>query len=472
MTFSHRIVSLGLTAAVLAGGFSGAGVAETILPTSIDATAWTPLQDGPANSTQVAATSDPAGRLHVVTWSESAGSQLYQYRSIAADGAIATPISILSGWYGLDYPSLLVRGDGTLSLLFFGNRSGDTADPYSGVHTKRLTSDSAFATWTLDSVLYDGLPGLGFPGANAAALFGSDQEVVASAQGGVIRAFNLSTSTAIETTDRICCAYLANLSTVPSTGELVAGFYSNSHGDGGLFFQTVLPALGALTKAPDSGADPRVTVPLAKAGGSLYTAYSNESLPRGGVRIWKVGGAASERVDIPDSEGATGIILVSDGERLWVVWGVADGTSTTYARRSNRDRTAFGRPIKLDGPPGSLNTYFRSAVADRGHLDLFSTANGDANLGSYYARVGVPLEITGVRPTRLPRGAARYVRVLVTDGDNPVSGATVAATPGRRPVRTNSSGIARVQVGGRGRSATITATKTLYTPVTVQLPRR
>lgn len=426
---------------------------------------WVDLADGPSNSAQVATATDGAGLLHLVTWVDGGGSgNSYQHRTVSTDGSVSAATTILSTWEALNFPQLLSRADGTLSLLFFGSRNAFMGDPFSGVHTKRLTSDTTFTTWTLDPTLYDGDPGMAFPGANSGAIFSSTQEIVASTQSGVVRAFNLATLTAHETSARTCCAYLANLATDPSTGELVAGFYSNSDGDGGLFFQALLPALGAIVKAPGSGADPRVIVPLASNATALFSAYGNESRANGGVRVWKVG-TASEVIDIPQTDGATGILLVSDGTRFWAVWGFSDGTTNTYVARSNRSGTAFGRKIKILGPTNSASIFNRSAVATRGHLDLFTTASGDNPDGSRYARIGIPLEMT-VRPRRLGSGSSR-LRVKVTDGDNPVAGARVRA-PGSSAL-TNARGVAFVTVN-RARAA-IAASKAGYTSISVVMTR-
>jgi len=337
---------------------------------------------------------------------------------------------------------LLSRADGSLSLLFFGNRTGATSDPYSGYSLYRVTSDVSRTVWTLDPVVYDGAPGVGGQSANGGVVYSGNQEIGISIQGGDVRAFNIATATAVQSAARPCCAYLANGNILGSTGELVAGFYSNATDQAGVFFQALFPSVGTIWQAPGAELDTRVRVPLVSRGSDLYTAYVHGSISEG-VRVWKVGGDAGSYIDIPGTKGAIGVTLASDGSRLWAAWGVADGSPTTYVARSNRELTAFGAPFKVSAPSGATAVYNRFAEAERGRLDLFVTSNGlGDSINSKYAQIGIPLELR-VRPSRVSREGGT-VNVTVTDGDSPVAGVRVAG--GGRSGTTNARGVVRLSI--------------------------
>jgi hypothetical protein len=432
------------------------------------APAWQNLNDGPSNSTEVASVVDGAGTLHLVTWTDGAGAgQAYNYRTIDASGTVSATSPVLSGWLGLSSPALLARADGSLSLLFFGNRLGSTADPYSAYSLYRVTSDVSRTVWTLDPVVYDGAPGLAGQSANGGVLYSGNQEVGISIQGGAVRAFNISTATAVQSTARPCCAYLANGNILGSTGEMVAGFYSNATDQAGVFFQTLFPSIGTMWQAPGAELDTRVRVPLVARGSDLYTAYAYGSTSEG-VRVWKVGADAGSYIDIPGTKGAIGVTLASDGARLWAVWGVADGSTTTYVARSNRDLTSFSS-FKVSAPLGATAVYNRFAQAERGRLDLFVTSNGlGDSINTKYAQIGIPLEIR-VRPARVSRDGGTLT-VVVTDGDSPVPGVRVSG--GRRSGVTNVRGVVRLSISSGSDSLRVRATKSGYVPGQATVRRR
>jgi hypothetical protein len=429
--------------------------------------AWQELGDGPANSSEVA--SIVVGEtLHLVTLHDAgAAGQSYQHRTITSDGTTSSSQTILSGWQGLSYPSLLARSDGSLSVLFFGNRTGNTSDPYSGYSLYRVTSSIDRSTWTLDGAVYDGAPGLAGQSANGGVLYNGNEEVGISIQSGDVRVFNINTATAIQTTSRPCCAYSPTGAVMPSSGELMVGFYSNATDQAGVFFQALLPTAGSLLQAPGAENDTRVRVPLVARGNDLYTAYAYGRFGDG-VRVWRVGSSADAYLDIPNSRGAIGVTLASDGSYLWAIWGKADGTTTTYVARSNADATRFGRTITLTGPPNSTAIYNRSGEASRGHLDLFVTSDGPAvGISSLYARIGIPLEVTA-RP-RAVRRSGGVVRLTVTDGDTPVEGVRLRA--GGRSAITNSAGGARINLRAGRSSVEVRAVKEGYTPGSVTIRR-
>lgn len=439
---------------------------QALAQVSVDPT-WQELGDGPSNGSEIASVVID-GTLHLVSLHDNgAAGQSYQYRTITVDGVIGSSQTILSGWLGLSYPSLLARADGSLSLLFFGNRTGNTSDPYSGYSLYRITSGIDRSTWSLDGSVYDGAPGLAGQSANGGVLYNGNEEVGISIQSGNVRAFNINTATVLQTTSRPCCAYNATGAIVPSSGELMVGFYSNATNQAGIFFQTLLPATGVMLQAPGAENDTRVRVPLVARGSDLYTAYAYGRLGEG-VRVWRVGSSADAYIDIPNSRGAIGVTLASDGSHLWAIWGKSDGTTTTYVARSNADATRFGRAIALTGPLDSSAIYNRSGEAGRGHLDLFVTSDGPAvGISSLYARIGVPLEVSA-RP-RVIRRAGGVVRFTVTDGDAPVEGVRLRA--GSRSAVTNSAGEARINIRAGRSSVRVRATKEGYTPGAITVRR-
>ena len=149
--------------------------------------------------------------------------------------------------------------------------------------------------------------------------------------------------------------------------------------------------------------------------------------------------------------------------------GVADGSTTTYVARSNRDLTGFGAPFKVKAPAGATTIYNRFAEAERGRLDLFVTSNGlGDSINSKYAQIGIPLELR-VRPGRIS-SAGGNLNVTVTDGDSPIAGVRVSG--GGRSGTTNARGAVRLSISAGSNVIRVRATKSGYVPGQATVRRR
>jgi len=439
---------------------------------SVTAT-WESLLDGNTNQARVAKVTDAGGTLHIVTRVERSLLDTYQYRTISSAGVVSATTDILVNWSSLNYPALLLKSDGSLSILFSGLRTTVTADPYSSGRLYRLTSDTTRSVWTLDSVIY--------PSSNsvyvqnvAGSVYGSEQEIAVHPGGATDsswpRAYNVSTSVASDADAQSCCSYSANSVISQTTGEFFAGWYSNTSNLHGYYFQALFPAKGALLYAPGSAnsdrsasLSPSGAVPLVAHRNQLYTAYCNGYVPCTGVRVWQLG-SASGFVDVARSAKAKNISLTSDGSRLWSTWTV---NSKLYAARTNAAGSRFGETLAVSLPAGATTVYRTQSEAARGHLDFFINSDGSGATNTKYARIGVPIEMR-ISPSRIRR-LGGFVRAVVTDGDSPLPG--VRITGGSAAAVTSASGIARIRIRAGRAAVRLVATKTGYTGARASVSR-
>jgi hypothetical protein len=357
-------------------------------------------------------------------------------------------------------------------LYFSGLRTTSVSDPYSSGRLYRIESDIARSTWTLDPTIY--------PSSNNAYVVEVDADVSASgvevvahpADAGLSAptAYNVNTGTLTSATSQGCCTYLTSIKYLPSTDQFFVGWFSNATNLNGLFFQQLSPTVGSRLYAPGSANDdqssarsPNDRVSLVLRQNALYTAYCVGYIPCSGVRVWQVG-TESAFLDIPNSADASNISLATDGTRFWAVWTI---DNILYVSRSNTTLTSFSQPRKVVLPSETSVVYRTYVEASRGHLDLFVNTDGLGKVNTKYARIGIPLEVTA-RPRKLSR-AGGNLRIAVTDGDNPVEGATVRI--GRRSFTTNRAGIVNLRIRAGSAALKITAEKALYSSTMISVKR-
>jgi hypothetical protein len=441
---------------------------NTINPT------WYSLNDGPTNQTKVTSVTDAAGLLHVITRrATSSTTQGYDYFTIAPTGTISGPATIVDGWTSLNYPSLVLRSNGSLALYFSGIRTTSVDDPYGSGRLYRTESDISRTTWTLDPTIY--------PSSNSVYVVEVDADVSASgvevvahpADAGLSAptAYNVNTGVLAAATSQGCCSYFTSIKYLPSTDQFFVGWFSNATSLNGYFFQQISPTTGTRLYAPGSANDdlssarsPNDRVPLVLRQNALYTAYCVGYIPCSGLRVWQVG-TESTFFDIPNSADASNISLATDGTRLWAAWTV---DNTLYVSRSNATLTAFSQPREVVPPTGTGAVYRTYVEASRGHLDLFVNTDGLGEVDTKYARIGVPLDVSA-KPKKLSRNGGK-LRITVTDGDSPIEGATVRL--GGRTFTTNSEGIVNLRIKAGRAALRMTAEKVLYSSTMILVKRK
>jgi hypothetical protein len=145
--------------------------------------------------------------------------------------------------------------------------------------------------------------------------------------------------------------------------------------------------------------------------------------------------------------------------RVWAVWEDDHGADPrVYARRSNKDATAWGATVAAGRPKGSASAYDVDASPIGGFaLDVFgSFALGSGTpLATYTSRILPGLTLLSKGTPR--RGKDTKVEFTVLDAGDPVKGATVKADGDSGATSANGRVTLTVHAGGSKLTARATA---------------
>ncbi|SDD81469.1 hypothetical protein [Nocardioides lianchengensis] len=473
------LVSLLTATALAASGLAGGGTASADPPSPAVSAApaerggpgvWSKLSTGTVGTIHEASLYRTADRvLHVVyPRSEPENKASLGHAAVRPSGTTALQNSILTPWSIVDATPAVVGGpDGGLRVLFGGQRSTVTGEPYNEGQMYHLTAPAAGTTWTLQTSTVG-------QSHNAYASYGT--AATALADGTPIAAYPLNstitwhvgTENGPDQSFEVagCCAY--DLAMVRSGGDVWLAWYGNggSAATNGTFVRRIHPSLGPVLKAPGSsvGADSLQTgrVALAaRAGGGVYAAYCSGYPTCTSVRLWKVG--AGGAAVVPGSGGAGTVGLgAAPGGRLWVAWGTDPGV--VRAVRTDPTATRFGAVRAVGAPAGRTRVYALGVDGGTGRGDVVVNP-GD---GFWHTQVLAGLTLKA-SPTTWRAGRKRAVRFTVTDAGNRVAGARV--TMAGRACTTGTQGTCRVVLPKRTRPGrkVVRATRTEYAPATVVL---
>jgi hypothetical protein len=138
------------------------------------------------------------------------------------------------------------------------------------------------------------------------------------------------------------------------------------------------------------------------------------------------------------------------------------------ASRSNRAATTFGAVVDAGRPRSASSIYRLDASATRGALDLLALTllGTQPTTATWHTRIRPGLTLQA-RPTRLRRRATSAVTFTVLDAGDPVRGARVRV--GGQSGTANRQGRVTLQLVGRGRSLTASASAAGYVGATVRL---
>jgi hypothetical protein len=389
---------------------------------------WTRITQPTDNNTdEVAMARTPDGVLHIAWVRKQGDVSDYMHTAISPTGkVIGNPSPIVTGWNTLVNPALVVAPNSELWLFFGGIRTTDDhRDPYARGSLYAVRGDAGGAHWSL-------LPGARsesrnvYEGDTAAALAPNGMPVIAWAQhNGLGLQFGFEHKNRDSELELPCCIYHPWLGVDGVSNQVVAGWHSNADGAEGLFTETVSPNQRELQHVPDSSTDNRtgsiaieqhmaITGRLGDSG--VYVAYCIGYPSCTAVNLWRYGSGRPITIAHTPNAHHVNISQAPDG-RLWIMWA---NDTTLFFTRSNRAATRLGEVQTVVSPKGTQTVFKLDGDGKLGPLDVMTHVQNypSAEIATWYTRVLPPLTFTA-------QEEGQKIVFLVTDVDDPVSGATV-----------------------------------------------
>jgi hypothetical protein len=382
--------------------------------------------------------------------------------SISPAGSVGQ-VAALQGWQA-GRPGLITLPNGTLEAVFGAISPAPTL--ISSIWA--ITSSDGGATWSAPVNVKGGGPleSLAYGSDLTAQMFGSTPLLTLPQAGGlVIQEGLVAGSPAQLLTDNTDnSAGDVNTAVDAGSGDVVASWQSLA-GNGGTYIQTVAPNIGGAQLVPGQ---PRNQLVIAgrDAGPGVFAAYTPDNTH---VRLFRYGGfslAVGSVAGVPAS--TLGVATGLDG-RIWVMWGSDSGGLAVT--RSNKAATKFEPIQHLDYIPSSL--YRLSGDGRLGPLDLLVDEIPPAKsgpvppTGTFHARV-LPELSANFSTTAVKNSQGKVIAykldVGVTDAGDAVSGAIVSS--GGQTAKTNTAGIAKLNLTATSSSITVTITKAGYQKLT------
>jgi hypothetical protein len=425
---------------------------------------WTMVTapDG-ANTDQVAPLRTADGSLHLLWRHRSGSADDLMHTVIARNGKLGASNLVVAGWADVQNPALVAVPGGMRA--FWGSiRSTDSQDPNDAMST--AFSPDGGATWALQegNVVPEDAQAYGSPTSAAVRPDGTPLQTWSGTLGTWVHAGLAPTPG----TNHDFQAPLGSYGNWPALAvdgsRAILAWYSNANGHLGIYAQDVAPdgsPIGSAVNMPGTsnmqiGQVNRTPV-VTRTGGGVYIAYGTgyPSLDR--VRVWRVGAPASSVVG-KASGGADATIAAAGDGRLWVAWEDDNaGDPIVYARRSNREGTAWGAVVSAGRPKGAAGAYHVDASASGSSLDVLASfvLGSGSPLATFHRRIAPGLSVKATPPS-VRRGKDAKVRFTVRDAGDPVRGAKVKA--GGDSGRTNAKGRVTLTVrAGRKLKARVTA---------------
>jgi hypothetical protein len=384
---------------------------------------WTVIS-GAGNSNVV----DPSlfrtsdGTLHVAMAGTTSSLDSIEVAHVSASGVFIGRHAAVTSWSGTTSdPDLVGAPGGGMRLVFGGNRTTTTTDPYSAGYDYYASSDAAGASWTL--------------GPNDAPAVKSSQGyashgtgVISLADGTLVTAFPLNGTISYQVGSGPvqsfaipnCCSYDMSLA-MDGSGAVYAAWYAKGGpaGERGTLVREIYPALGPVMQAPGAvtGSGQAVAM-VTRPDGGIYVAYPRGELNDQGFALWRVGTNTARTV--PGSQGASHVAMsTGPGGRLWFVWDGPDDNLRVV--RTNPAATKFGAVQKVRTPPGSL-IFVVEIEGSTGRGDV--VFNNGLKIWHQQVLAGLTVKAS---PRKWKAGRRVAVKFTVTDAGDAIKGAKVKA---------------------------------------------
>ena len=402
------------------------------------------------------------GVFHVV-WHRpvSASSDDLMHTAISrTGGVVGGPVTIESGWQGLNaQPDLVAAPGGTSLRVFFAGTHTLTLDDTLNYQLLTATAGPDGSSWSAPQrVTSSSHPSYASAGIGA-AMAPNGTPVVAAGDPGNIFHFGIGGPDFVYESRAGMNVYDPGVGVDSTSRQAVLAWFSLGDASEGTYARAITPSgpSGSTVFLPGSASADRrsanpplqrtaITGRLGDSG--VYIAYGVGYPSRTSVALARFGGG-SLTVGRGTSIDNVAIAPAPEG-RLWVTW--SDGPKI-YAVRTNKAATRVGPRVGINRPPGSVSLFGVFGEGSLGTLDLIANSGTASNaVAMWHTEVLPPLELRA-------RGGRGSVTATVTDAGDPVAGAAVAA--GGRRGTTNGQGVATLKVARTGR-VTVKATKGGY----------
>jgi hypothetical protein len=437
------VSGLAVGAVLAVSGVTAGGAAPAVHhgihthPASGGLRGWHKVSSSPA----VAESAIGLGRFHGVlhaVWSgeDSDGSGTLSTRGVTSHGGLPAPADQLAQWSTINRFPQVISLNGTVDVVFSGERTTNGGETYDGRAEYFFTSTDG-QTWTLsDQQMTDDAPGtLGSTGTDATAT-GGNSVVVYSPDSPQQVSFHEGTQPLTPVTGSDPTAnnaggdvLFAGDGTDAKTGDVwtVWDSLSQDKSTVGISAQRIVGTPGSRVHAPDTGvkgngvfnfagANQRLDV-ASRAGGGLYSSYG-VGWPRvTRVALWKLG---SSKAILRRAGGDADLTDTAPGThgRVWVMWHDS-GSHAVHVARTNRSATALGATCTVTTPNATDDVWSLAGDGTAGPLQLFVNAGPNQQATSIYTKSVQPCLTVKVSP----RHARPGHRVTVTVRD---AGASVA----------------------------------------------
>lgn len=418
---------------------------------------WSAIAQGagvPTSAQDVGLARTSDGVLHVA-WSQATGprSAVIRVRSITPGGQLGVALTAVSG-FGISADPTLVAASGGLRLFFAAGT------PIEGLLSS--TSPAGGAPWSAPALVVDQeLAYARTPGVTN-ALDGTPLQTWYSG-GDIIVHRGLSPTSGIHALTSAGTNARPNIATDASGRVWVVWCRFGSGSPVGTLARQVDPSTGAPVGAqiqlPGSsttfGGNRNAACVLeatvarrmpvaARVGGGVYAAGSSGYPTLTRLLVWRLDTAGVTRTLVAASAKAVShsepaLAAAPDG-RVWVAWLETGGPAARIvARRSNRQGTVLGAPVRVT-PPGGISTAALDLSAQPTRLDLIALVQTPRG-GHFVRHTQLLPGLTLVRGAVAPRGrSSALVTFRVLDAGDPVSGADVRA--GGQTAVTAANGVA------------------------------
>ena len=452
------------------GGFL-AVVAAALLcaPAALAGTngSWTPVTpDFNQNFNLVGLYRTADGVLHVAAQQHTPANAQHDdliHIPISPTGTVGASSVIAGDWQGTNSPDILAGPTGGLLTIWGGIHSLTTGDPLN--NGSFATSGDSGTAWTVDPV--GPWPSGGTAGgsyvyaAQISAGNGADGTPFETwAHDGVYVHRGLDPSTPVSNYNTAIGGDTAAIPEFALDGgsrQLWLGWQNNLGSAGlGVWAQQVDDATGAPVGSPAqmpgsvtqySGSGESISIlgrtPITGRPGrpGVWLAYPQGYPSANKLVIWKVGDSGTTPL-AKATNGIRQVAIAADPDgRIIVVWGAQNGgAGTLFARVSNTDVTAWGKPFEIAPPKEAAESWAIQASAQSGALtDIVAnfTEGSGTPVRFWHTQALAPPELAKSVNARVVSGQV-LIKLPGSNGFAPLThdslipvGATVDATKGR-----------------------------------------
>ena len=422
---SRRSVVIAVTAVVL-GVVAGLGSPVAAGPPG----SWTVISGGGlSNIVEPGMYRTADGTLHVAIVRENANfTDSIDVAHISESGKLLGRTTVIDQWAGVTSdPELVGSPSGGMRLVFGGQRTTVTGDPYNEGYVYWAESDPSGTVWTL-------APSTTPANAGTTGYASYGTGVTTLADGTLVTAYPLNSTIyyqvgvgaavqSFEVGD--CCAY--DMTLAQDNGVVWAAWSANGDTDNtrGIFVREIYPVLGPVLKAPKSSTNDgylalaQGVAMTARSGGGTYVTYCTGYPFCDTMVLWKVGTGSTTKV--PGSKNAAQV-AISDAPsgRLWIAW--ATDSDEVYAIRTDTTTKGFGALRHLAPPKKSLGVYDLGVEGSRARADV--VFNDSERIWHQQVYAGLTLKAS---PEAWNGDHGEKVEFKVSDAGDGVQGATVKA---------------------------------------------